>query len=342
MRDSTNQTTDPYAAKVRRRDADFRQVGLFGEIRQDLAAEQRLIDGLRADRWRAEDHRSVVRLGMMSQAPNPTADATRRATLASGFLRYERGLHDAPTTYYAGLGHVARFPDYWELVKNESASSVSAFATEPEKTTQLDVGARHRHGAFEFTVSAWWNRVDDFNLVQSNFAKPAVTMGPRPAVITRNIDATTWGAEAGAGWRFAEHWQVDASLAGLRGTNDTDRRPLAQLPPVETRLGIVHAQPTWSIGALVRVVAAQNRVAVNQGNIVGQNIGPSPGFAIFSLNATGQITRNGRVSIGTDNLFDKTYAEHISRAGSMVPGYIQSLRVNEPGRAFWLKLDVDY
>lgn len=43
-----------------------------------------------------------------------------------------------------------------------------------------------------------------------------------------------------------------------------------------------------------------------------------------------------------DNLFDKTYAEFVSRAsgngmGGAIPGYVQTTRVNEPGRNFWLK-----
>jgi len=43
------------------------------------------------------------------------------------------------------------------------------------------------------------------------------------------------------------------------------------------------------------------------------------------------------VSAGVDNLFNKTYAEHISRAGTMVTGYTQTTRVNEPGRNAWVK-----
>jgi iron complex outermembrane receptor protein len=44
------------------------------------------------------------------------------------------------------------------------------------------------------------------------------------------------------------------------------------------------------------------------------------------------------VSAGVDNLFDKLYAEHLSRSGAMVAGFEQTTRVNEPGRTAWLKL----
>jgi iron complex outermembrane receptor protein len=41
---------------------------------------------------------------------------------------------------------------------------------------------------------------------------------------------------------------------------------------------------------------------------------------------------------GVDNLFNRAYAEHISRSTSAIPGYaVQSVRVNEPGRILWLK-----
>jgi iron complex outermembrane receptor protein len=37
-----------------------------------------------------------------------------------------------------------------------------------------------------------------------------------------------------------------------------------------------------------------------------------------------------------------TYAEFISRNGAMVPGYVTTTRVNEPGRTLWVKLDLRY
>ena len=96
------------------------------------------------------------------------------------------------------------------------------------------------------------------------------------------------------------------------------------------------------IGGLVRAVAAQDRVAVNQGNIVGQDIGPSAGFAVFSLHAAWRATSRARLSAGVDNIFDTTHAEHISRAGSMLASYTQTVRINEPGRTLWTKLDLTF
>ena len=61
---------------------------------------------------------------------------------------------------------------------------------------------------------------------------------------------------------------------------------------------------------------------------------------MFSLNAGYRPRKGVTVTAGVDNVFDRTYAEHISRSSAAIPGYEQSLRVNEPGRTLWIKLQL--
>ena len=96
------------------------------------------------------------------------------------------------------------------------------------------------------------------------------------------------------------------------------------------------------MGALARVAAAQGRYSKNQGNIVGQDLGPTDGFRVFSLNGSWRISPRVQLSAGADNLLDKAYSEFISRGGANVPGYTSTTRVNEPGRMLWVKLDLRY
>src|SRR5690606_23063530 len=96
----------------------------------------------------------------------------------------------------------------------------------------------------------------------------------------------------------------------------------------------------WSAGSLLRLVTEQDRVDIGKGNIVGQDIGRTPGFGVFSLNAGYRPKKGILIAAGVDNLFDKTYAEHISRSGAMIAGFEQTTRVNEPGRNLWIKLSV--
>jgi iron complex outermembrane recepter protein len=341
IRSSMNQPVMPYEAQPRLADAEFSNRGLYGEWTHEHPGTLRLVSGLRLDRWQAQDLRATIRIGKGAMAvtrPNPTAGEERSDTLASGFARLERDLAGKAMTVYAGLGSVERFPDYWELFSDrEGVDSISAFGTRPERTTQLDVGVLRRAGDWTGSLSAFAGRIDDYILIQSGVAR---TDPVRTAVVSRNVDARTRGLEAGLGRAFATFWKADATLAYVRGDNETDGTPLAQQPPLEARFSVTRDDPVWSFGALLRAVARQDRVDPGKGNIAGQDIGPTAGFAVFSLNAGWRYSKTVTFTGGVDNVFDRTYAEHLSRAGAMVPGYLQTTRVNEPGRTIWVKVQV--
>jgi len=346
LRSTMNQAMTPYELLPRTEDANFRNYGLFGEVTHDVVDSDRIIGGLRVDNWHAEDKRAAMLMARDANnvaytVANPTSGQSRDKILSSGFARYERDLAATPATVYAGIGHTERFPDYWELISanKESLTTTSAFNTNPEKTTQLDLGTIYKGAQWSVSVSGFYSKINDFILIQSGVAKTAPT---RTVTIARNVNATTYGAEAGAAWQLAENWKVDGSLAYVHGSNDTDGTALGQIPPLEARLGLNYDDKVWTFGGLLRAVAAQNRVAVNQGNIAGQDIGASSGFSVFSVNGGWRASKTVQVSAGVDNVFNKTYAEHISRAGAMVSGYTQTTRINEMGRNAWVKANFDF
>jgi iron complex outermembrane receptor protein len=331
--------TDPYV-----RDASFEDKGLFTELTQKIGEGGRAIAGLRADGWTAEDDRATISIGsgmMGTDTANPTANAIRKKTLFSGFGRFEQDLPSLPVTVYAGVGVASRFPDYWELLNKESVSTISSFNTKHEQNTQLDIGAHYKKDTVSGSFSLFANKIENYILVQTNYSKPTM-MGSRSTTIVRNIDAATWGAEASLAYQFLKNWTADASLAFVEGNNETEKRPLAQQPPLEARFGLSYTTEVWSFGALTRAVARQDRFALNEGNIVGQDLGSTGGFTLFSLNGSWNIAHYAKLSAGVDNLFNKTYAEFISHGGAAVTGYTQTTRVNEPGRTLWAKLTLRY
>jgi iron complex outermembrane receptor protein len=332
------QDVRPYQLQPRVDDAWFRSIGVFAEANHPLDARNRIVAGLRDDGWEARDERETLRLGL-AMMPNPTAGQTRRTHLPSGFARLEHDLDARPATLYAGLGHVQRFPDYWELVSagKESSASLSAFDTRPEKTTQFDTGVVFSGERLTASVSAFYSDVDDYILIETGYRK-----GARSVTVTRNVDARTWGGEADATLALAPHWQLVTTLAYTRGENDTDELPLAQMPPLELRTGLDYSRAGWSAGLLWRAVTEQDRYVLRQGNVVGQDLGRTGGFGVLSLNAGWRPTAAVLVTAGVDNLLDKAYAEHLSRGGALVSGYEQTTRVNEPGRTAWLKVAASF
>ena len=320
-------------------DADFHNYGAFAELTWYATAGSRLIGGARLDRAYAEDERDLLKNNMGVSWRNPTAGEERSETLTSGFLRYERDLDAVPATAYLGLGHSERFPDYWELFSATAVMSApTAFEQiDPEKTTQLDFGIQYQQGPLEAWASAYLGWVRDFILFD-------YTTLPSGHVRTTadNIDARIMGAELGAGYRFSPNWKGDASLAWAWGKNSSDDRPLPQIPPLEARLSLTWERGDWSASGLWRLVAAQNRVAENQGSIVARDFDESPGFGVFSVNGAWRLNRHYRLSTGIDNLLDKTYSEHLNLAGNGAFDLPADTRIDEPGRTWWARLDVSF
>jgi len=329
---------DSYRNQAWTKDADFANTGVFGELTWRATDASRVIGGARVDRASAKDFRKTT--GGMMPMPNPTAGERRSDTLPSGFLRYERDLQGLPVTWYAGIGHVQRFPDYWELFSPDSgpAGAANAFqGIEPEKTTQLDIGAQYRTDTVDAWVSAYAGQVDDFILF--NYQAGGM-MGERSQA--RNIDARIAGGELGVSYRAAPAWTLGATLAYAWGEDRDGGRPLPQMPPLEAKFSAAYDDGTWSAGALWRLVAAQHRYAEGNGNVVGKDFGPSAGFGVFSLNAGYAFNKRVKLAVGVDNLFDKAYSEHLNLAGDAGFGFPADTRFNEPGRTVWARIGIRY
>ncbi|WP_249678068.1 TonB-dependent copper receptor [Pseudomonas abieticivorans] len=327
---------DTYKDQPFSKDAVMHNYGVFSELTWYATGTDRVISGARLDRASAKDYRQTTGSGMTA-TPNPTADDTRADTLPSGFLRYEHDLAVLPATTYAGIGHVQRFPDYWELYSPTSGptGSLNAFdAIKPEKTTQLDFGIQYKTDNLEAWASGYVGQVRDFILFD-------YTGGNSQA---RNVDARIMGGELGAAYKLTQRWKADATLAYAWGKNSSDGKALPQMPPLESRLGLTYSEDDWSAGALWRVVAAQHRIDANAGNVVGKDYEQSAGFGVFSLNGAYRVNKHLKLSAGVDNLLDKTYAEHLNLAGNAGFGYPANdpQAINEPGRTLWTKVDVSF
>jgi len=320
-------------------DARFRTFGAFAESHWHLTGKHHVMSGLRVDRAQARDLRRAT--GGMMPMPNPTAGRLRRETLPSAFLRYEYDMAGR-LGLYAGLGHTRRMPDYWELFspRRGPAGAANAFAgLRPERTTQLDLGLQYRGDRVDAWISVYAGRMQDYILFDY---LPAMT-GMGATTRARNTDAGIRGGEAGVEWRPGAGWKLGGSLAYAWGEDRASGRPLPQMTPLEARLSASREHGRWSWGALLRLVDAQHRVSTGQGNVVGRDLGPSAGFAVFSVNGGHRFSERLQLTAGIDNVFDRAYSEHLNLGGNSAFGYpADPVRINEPGRTAWVKLNVSY
>ncbi|WP_286833363.1 MULTISPECIES: TonB-dependent copper receptor [Acinetobacter] len=325
---SIRKTTDgiSYQNLPRITDMEFQSIGAFGELTYDLGNDNQFVTGLRLDQVDVDAVQT---------------NQSRQQLLPSGFLRFENihPEHEDGKTYI-GLGYVERMPDYWELFSPKSGNgNTNTFKNiDTEKTLQLDVGYQHSHGKFNSWASAYAGLINDYVLTTY---KPTGMMGMLEAH-SRNVDATIAGAEAGIGYQLTDTIQADVSAMYAWGENTTNNTPLPQISPLEARVNLRYIQDKYNVGLLWRVVDGQNRISKNEGNIIGYDLQPSAGFSTLSLNGTYNLAEDIDLSVGIDNVLDKTYTEHLNKMGNAGVGLAANEQFNNMGRNYWARISMRF
>lgn len=314
-------------------DYSLEQVGIFAELTNFLEGDKRIITGVRIDNASATDEGTST----------STAGETRNDTLFSGFARLEKDLSSIPANTYIGLGYTERFPDYWEMRPSVSTEDGGDAFTdvEPEKTLQLDVGLNYKLNDLSWWISGYAGIINDYII----FAYTETTMmGSTSTSIdyADNVDAIIAGAETGARYQLDENWSTNASIAYAWGQDTDNDAPLPQIAPLEAKLGLTHKKAAWTSNAVLRMVAAQNRVSEDMGNAVGYDFGESAGFVTMDINTEYQFNEHFTWRAGIDNLMDKAYTEHLNKAGGSGLGYAADEAFNQAGRMIWTSLTAKF
>ncbi|AFP84858.1 TonB-dependent copper receptor [secondary endosymbiont of Ctenarytaina eucalypti] len=306
-------------------DAQFQDSGLFTEVSWHFRPTHALISGMRLE------HTGV-------QCHGAQGSEWRREIYPSTFFRLEQQVETLPLMAYAGVGLTERFPDYWELITPKAGRGTghdSFCRLKREKTMQLDFGAHLQLAPLDAWGSAYIGQVRDFILFRYGTLHPNTTRAD-------NITALIHGGEAGIAYHFQDQWQLDSSLVWAFGENQATHQPLPQIPPFEGRLSLTCAVGEWSGTAMWRLVAAQHRIALNEGNVVGRDFLRSAGFGILSAHMAWKTAPNITISAGVDNLFNKRYSEHLNLAGNHSFGYASDAPLMEPGRTIWARASVTF
>lgn len=325
-----------YVDQARSKDMQFQSYGIFSEISYPLHPQYQLVTGIRADHVEVKDLR---------EASKTSGYNTKlEKTLPSGFIRLENENSDATLKSYVGIGYVERMPDYWELfspVHGNTGSSNTFNGINPEKTTQLDLGIQYEQGALRTWASSYIGVIQDY-ILMSYHQHSMGSMSHGISAGAKNIDATIAGLEAGFSYQFTDYIVTDANLAYAWGENRTDHGALAQIAPLEGRFNLRYVTDRYSLGAYLRAVAKQNRIAYHQGNIVGYDLATSKSFSTLSFNGSYRLNSSVDLSVGIDNVLNKTYAEHLNKAGNAGFGYASEEQFNSIGRNYWTRLSMKF
>ncbi|PHZ84960.1 TonB-dependent receptor domain-containing protein [Paremcibacter congregatus] len=343
-------------------DATIRNIGLFAEGVQPISSDLQLKAGLRYDHVRASADRTdqkndLVMVGMMPMSPdmlyynyygikaeNQTEhnfggllrleyDLTAEAALYMGVSRSTRSANTVER-YMASLLGTVTMPSGMMI----NMSWVGNPDLDPEKHTQIDMGIGFREAGWNILLSAYYDAVDDY-IFRDRAHGQADILLDNNALVYRNIDARLWGFEIEGSASLGDHLTVFGNVSYTQGQNRDLDIPLYQIPPFSYDLTLTYARDIWSVGGRLQGALAQRRVDDNPMQGSGRDAGETDGYALFDLFASLEIKDTTHIKIGVSNLFDQTYANHLNRESL---NDATTVRVNEPGRSFYLRLKTDF
>jgi iron complex outermembrane receptor protein len=330
-------------------DARLSQSGVFAEMRYAISDSTTLRSGLRYDRVRA-DAKDVDLDPPAAMLEGPNALYTRYYGIRheepatennlSGLLRIEHNRGN--WTLFAGASQTRRTADASErFLAAANAAPMMRWVgnpgLDPEQHRQLDTGAVWTHKGQRIDLVLFRDDVADYILRDRAHAQPGVLQNDN-ATIYRNVDARLQGVEASWDWAMSEYWSARAELAYVRAENTDENRAIAQTPPLNGSISLSYTGSNWDAGARMRWSDSQGRIDANPMLGSGLDAGETPGWAVLNLYSRLSLGAGGELRAGVDNLFDRTYAEHLNR-GNRDPFYPEPLRVNEPGRTLWARYE---
>ncbi|TNE98539.1 MAG: TonB-dependent receptor, partial [Gammaproteobacteria bacterium] len=111
------------------------------------------------------------------------------------------------------------------------------------------------------------------------------------------------------------------------GENRDDNKALPQIPPVQFVQTLGWQHQGHQVDVEWQLARRQDHVDLAS----GLDAGTSPGYGVLNVSGSHPLTGYLRLSWAIDNLLDKSWAPHVSRANTD-PFNPEAVRVNEPGR----------
>lgn len=241
------------------------------------------------------------------------------------------------TKYFVALGQASRVPDARELYNlGKLTGGVQTLTGTPnlDETTnrEIDLGVQHSYAAGEVKGKVFYSDLKDYIYYRKT---GAVTNK------FENIDATIYGFELSGAYYINDQFTLDAAYAWKKGQKDTQPtgqsdKDLADITPPKLTLGLTYDYDasTFATAEFVHVDKWSNYDADNGEQELGS-------YNIVNLKGQTTFAKNFELTLGVDNLFDKTYAISNTYADLtlLTDGTTSEvLLLNEPGRYFYASL----
>jgi iron complex outermembrane receptor protein len=193
---------------------------------------------------------------------------------------------DENTNYFAGIGKSARVPDARELYMGNPD-------LEDTKNYEVDLGFQKTIGDFSIKTKLFYSELKDYIY---NTGAAGLTF--------ENIDAKIYGIDISGAYFATDEISLDYGLAYQRGKKDGNYadKDLGEIAPLKATLGMNYEIQNSKLSAQVIAV---DRWDSYDSSAKEQELG---GYALLNLKYNHTLPKGFDVTVGVDNVFDKTYA----------------------------------
>jgi len=297
-------------------DVDTKNIALF--LKDEIALGKLTLDvGLRYDN-------TEVTSGNIAQQSNDYDEL-------NGYI-FGTYQADKDTKYFAGLGKSSRVPDAKELYWIGSmGNSVGTPDLKNTVNYELDMGVEKQFENASVKAKVFYSKLKDYIAYNTS----NVNMMGAPTNSYENVDATLYGLELSGTFVATDSLYFDYGLAYQRGTKDdpltgqtgTDMPDIA---PFKLNAAINYEYDE-SMTLRAEVVAADSWDNIDAEN--GEQ--ELDAYAVLNLKGTKNFGKNFELTVGVDNVLDKTYAVSNTYSDLILlttGGDNEVMLLNEPGR----------
>ncbi len=236
---------------------------------------------------------------------------------------------DEDTKIFAGIGKAERVPDARELyITNANGTIPGNDDLKATKNYEIDLGIEKRFGDFSIKSKIFYSKLKDY-IYNKN------------GVSFENIDAKIYGAEVSGYYLIGNNMILDYGISYLKGKKDnplsgqTDK-DLAEIPPLKANLAL-----SYDFGPSIlttQLIASKSWSNYDEDN--GEQ--DLAGYAVINTKYNHKINKNFDVTLGIDNIFDKTYASTNTYNDIKYIGIGDTELMNDPGRYFYVNLKYSF
>jgi len=332
--DITTQTNSLFVEAV----SDFNNIKLTTGLRYDAV-------NAKADKANVASDLNKKASALYSQSYDDyTGDNDINEQNISGLIRATGKLDKL--NWFAGFSHTKRTASATERFIAKGGQNgagkqnfwVGNPNIKPEQHNQLDIGLSQKSSQFDWQVSIWIDKVNDYilrDLAVNQYENGIKASAKEASEVYVNIDAELYGTDASFSWFGVSNMKLAGQISYVNGQNTTNNRNLYSLSPINGNLVTEYYAKTFVVGAKFNFSLEQTNLDDKYSPI--SQYGKTPAWSTIDLYAEKEISKSWLIKAGIDNVFNHTYYQAVNRG---VLG--ESFKLNEPGRNIWLRVSAKF